>query len=157
MKKNKYIISILLFLLATDSLLAVKKWTYEIEGAGTGVQTTYLVKVTVVSKKPAVDDETFVECAVHGVLFRGFESKDYRQKQRPMVGNLMVEQDNKEYFDAFFDGNLTQFAQIVDGSRQIRKKEKRYYITATIQVFKEELRHKLENDGIVKRINDGFE
>ena len=32
--------------------------SYEIEGAGTGMQGTYLVKVTVISKKKKVDKKT---------------------------------------------------------------------------------------------------
>jgi hypothetical protein len=36
-------------------------------------------------------------------------------------------------------------------------KDKKYHITVTIQVFKEKLRQQLEDDGIIKRLNDGFE
>lgn len=133
------------------------KWDYEIEGAGTGVQDTYLIKTTVVSKKPTLDDVVFLRCAIHGVLFRGFESKQYRQSQKPIIKDEQTEQDHKDYLDSFFNGDLTSFAQIVDGTRTMMMKDKKYHITLTIQVYKELLRHKLEDDGIIKRLNDYFE
>lgn len=133
------------------------KWDYEIEGAGTGVQETYLVNVTVVSKKPSLDDETFMRCAIHGVLFRGFESEQFRQKQKPMIEEAQTEQDQKAFFDEFFNGDLAPFSEIVEGSRRMRMKDKKYHITVTIQIFKEKLRRQLEDSGIIKRLNDGFE
>ena len=159
MKRTLLYQAILYIMLLTSTTVSAAdwKWDYEIEGAGTGVQDTYLINITVISKKPAVDDDTFRRCAIHGVLFRGFESKQFRQKQKPMIGDTNVEQAHKEYFDTFFNGDLTSFAQIVDGSRQMRMKDKKYHITVTIQVFKEKLRQQLQDDGIIKRLNDGFE
>ena len=58
---------------------------YTIEGAGTGVEGSFLVKVTLVSKKATVNDGDFIRCAVHGVLFRGFESQQHRQHHRALV------------------------------------------------------------------------
>ena len=129
-------------------------WDYEIEGKGTGVQGTYLVKVTVISKKAMMDDATFERCAIHGVLFRGFESKEYRQQQKPMAKDVDKDHRHKAYFEFFFNKDFRLFANIVDGSKQLRMKNKKYHITATIVVYKDILRHKLEDDGIIKRFDD---
>ena len=75
--------------------------TYTIEGAGTGVQGTYLVKVTMTAKKPdKVKDTDLAQCAVHGVLFRGFSGE--RQHQRPLAGNAMNEQQHADFYNSFF-------------------------------------------------------
>lgn len=152
---GQYLTILFLALLASTSAYAADwKWDYEIEGEGTGVQDTYLVKVTVISKKATVDDATLRKCAIHGVLFRGFESKEYRQQQKPMAKDADKDQQYKAYFEDFFNKDLKPFASVVDDSRQLRMKNKKYHVSATIVVNKETLRHRLEDDGIIKRLND---
>ena len=53
--------------------------SYQVEGAGTGAQGTYLVKTTVVTKNKNISDELIGRSAVHGVLFKGFSNADTRQ------------------------------------------------------------------------------
>ena len=122
-------------------------WNYEIEGLGTGVEGTYLVKVTVIAKNPAVSDAELVRCAVHGVLFRGFVSQKDRQHQRPMVG-ANAESQHETFFTHFFDGDLSPYAQAIAGSRQVSMAEKKYRVSASVQVFKETLRQAMEQQGI---------
>lgn len=133
-----------------------KELNYEIEGAGTGVQGAYLVKVTVTSKKTSITDDEIGRCAVHGVLFRGFSSKEHRQMQKPLAGTALNEQQHRDFYDDFFKSAYKSYVQTVSGSRQVLKAGKEYRITATVSVAKEQLHRDLESAGIIKGLNTGF-
>lgn len=128
---------------------------YSIEGAGTGVEGTYLVKVTLISKKASVADEAFVRCAVHGVLFRGFENQLLRQHQRAMVGSEQ-EEEHADFYEIFFRNDLSSYAKVVEDSRQVRMTGKKYRISSIVQVFKDKLRRDLEEKGVIKKLTNGF-
>ena len=131
---------------------------YQIEGAGTGSQGTYLVRVSVLTKKSKVLDDEIGRCAVHGVLFRGFANKEARQQQKPLAGSPMVEQQNKSFFEDFFGkaNTYVNYYQIVSGSRQVVKVGKQYKVTGTVTVAKDQLRKDLQDAGIIKGLNTGF-
>lgn len=131
---------------------------YEIEGAGTGTQGTYLVKVTVFSKKSNINDELIARCAVHGVLFRGFNNKELRQKQNPLAGSAMAEAQHADFFKDFFSKNglAKNYVSTVNSSRQVVKAGKQYKISTIVTVNKEELHRDLEKAGIIKGLNSGF-
>lgn len=131
---------------------------YQIEGAGTGNQGTYLVRVSVLTKKSKVLDDEIGRCAVHGVLFRGFANKEARQQQKPLAGSPMVEQQNKSFFEDFFGkaNTYVNYYQIVSGSRQVVKVGKQYKVTGTVTVAKDQLRKDLQDAGIIKGLNTGF-
>lgn len=131
---------------------------YEIIGAGTGSQGTYLVEVTIISKKNNPDDNIIKQAAVHGVLFKGFSSKEHRQLQKPLAGSAANEAQHIDFYTDFFSesGNASNFALIVNGSRKVVKSGKEYRVTATVSVNKEELRSYLETVGVLKSLNSGF-
>lgn len=131
---------------------------YEITGAGTGVQGTYLVNVTLITKKKNPDDNDMKRAAVHGVLFKGFSSKEHRQMQKPLAGSAANEAQHVDFYKDFFSesGNAVNYASIVDGSRIVIKSGKEYRITMTVSVNKEELRSYLESLGMIKGLNSGF-
>ena len=88
---------------AVSMTMAAQVPEYHIEGAGTGNQGTYLVKVSVVSKKAKdVTDDMIGRSAVHGVLFKGFANKENRQSQKPLAKSAAVEAQHAEFFDEFF-------------------------------------------------------
>lgn len=131
---------------------------YEIIGAGTGSQGTYLVNVTVISNKNNPDNDIIKLAAVHGVLFKGFSNKDHRQMQKPLAGRVANEAQHADFYKNFFSesGNALDFASIVEGSRKVIKSGKKYRVTVTVSVNKEELRSYLESLGILKGLNSGF-
>lgn len=148
---------ILLFLCQVLNLSADNVLNYEIEGAGTGTQGTYLVKVYVVSKKNKPNINLIKKCAVHGVLFRGLTNG--RVKLRPIAGGPMTEQQHKEYFEQFFmdEGYYRNFVTMVSDQYEIVKtKKKEYRIGVTITVFTEQLRKHLEQDNIITGISSFF-
>lgn len=131
---------------------------YEIEGAGTGSQGTYLVKVTIYSKKSNINDELIARCAVHGVLFRGFSNKELRQKQKPLAGSAMAEAQHADFFKDFFSKNgiAKNYVSTVNSSRQVVKSGKQYKISSIVTVNKEQLHSDLEKAGIITGLNSGF-
>lgn len=131
---------------------------YELEGAGTGTQGSYLVKVTVITKDKKIADEVIARCAVHGVLFRGFTNKELRQSQRPLAGSAMAEAQHADFFKDFFkEGGIAKnYVSSVNGSRQVTKSGKQYKVSAVVTVNKEQLHSDLEKAGIIKGLNTGF-
>lgn len=131
---------------------------YEITGAGTGSQGTYLVDVTVISEKNNPDGNIIKRAAVHGVLFRGFSSKEHRQMQKPLAGGAANEAQHVDFYKDFFSesGSAPNYAYIVDGSRKVIKSGKKYHVSVTVSVNKEALRSYLESLGILKSLNSGF-
>lgn len=132
--------------------------TYEIEGAGTGVQGTYLVKVTVINNKSNISDDLIARCAVHGVLFRGFSNKELRQQHKPLAGSALVELQHADFFKDFFKekGIARNYVSKIEGTRQVIKVDKEYKISTIVIVNKELLYSDLESAGIIKGLNRGF-
>ena len=129
--------------------------TYTIEGAGTGVQGTYLVKVTMTAKKPdKVKDTDLAQCAVHGVLFRGFSGE--RQNQRPLAGNAMNEQQHADFYNSFFQQAYLSYANTESSSRSVMKVGKEYKVSAIVSVMKDQLRKDLTQQGVLKGLANGF-
>lgn len=131
---------------------------YEISGAGTATQGCYLVEVALNSKKKNIDDRELKRAAVHGVLFRGFSSKEHRQHQRPLAGSAANEAQHADFYKEFFDeaGTAPSYASIVPGSKSITKSGKYYVIKATVTVNKEELHKYLSQNGIITNLNKAF-
>ena len=125
---------------------------YAIEGAGTGVQGTYLVKVTMDAKKVEdATDQELTKCAVHGVLFRGFESAGNRQHQRPLADSALIETQNAGFFNHFFRQPYQQYGQAETTSRSVTKMGKNLFkVTATVSVKCDQLRKDLMTQGVLK-------
>ncbi len=155
-------ISLLLALVFTVFALSAKDYTeelnYEIEGAGVGTQGTYLVKVTVIAKKPKIEDELISRCAVHGVLFRGFTQENTHRSVKPLAGSPMVEQQQFDFFIEFFKkgGIAKNYVTAGTSSRQVVKSGKQYRVSKVVSVNKEQLLKDLQNAGIVKGLNSAF-
>ena len=130
---------------------------YTIEGAGTGVQGTYLVKVTMMAKKAnTVTDQDLLRCAIHGILFRGFTSTENRQHQRPLAGSALNEQQYADFYNGFFQQSYQQYGQAVSSSRSVTKVGKEYKITSVVSVTKDQLRKDLTQQGVLKGLANGF-
>ena len=151
----KKLLLFLVFML-TLPIMADELPDYQIEGAGTGSQGTYLVRVSVLAKKSKIPDDEIGRCAVHGVLFRGFANKETRQQQKPLAGSAMVEQQNQRFFEDFFENLYMNYYQVVGGSRQVVKAGKQYKVTGVVTVAKDQLRKDLQDAGIIKGLNTGF-
>ncbi len=138
--------------------MAADALDYEIEGAGTGAQGTYLVKVTVRSKKSTVSDDLIARCAVHGVLFKGFSNEAERIHQKPLAGSAAAEAQHAEFFSNFFveNGQAKNYVSSIHTSRQVVKENKMYKISTIVTVNKDLLRKDLESAGVLKGLNSAF-
>ena len=157
--KLKIYLSVVLLFLASFFSFAGEPLEYEIVGAGSGMQGTYLVKVFVVSKKNKPDLDLLKKCAVHGVLFKGFSDSESRVKQKPLAGGLPAEQQHSDFFVPFFEENKSylNYADMVNSQYEIVKlAKKQYRIGATLSVSKDQLRKDLEQAGVVKSLASGF-
>lgn len=131
---------------------------YQITGNGTGMQGSYIVKVSVITKDKKLSDSQIARCAVHGILFKGFASKENRQSQKPLVSSPMAEAQHAEFFKSFFSegGPYIGYVSEVDGSREVIKSGKKYRVSAVVTVNKDQLRKDLEKEGIIKGLNSAF-
>ncbi len=130
---------------------------YTLEGAGTGLQGTYLVTTSITSPKNDVTDDQLLRCAIHGVLFRGFNSTANRQRQRPLAGSANVETQHAAFFSDFFsNGAFKNYGQVVSGTRTVARVGKQFRVTSTVSVSKEQLRKDLQQKGIIQGLNDRF-
>lgn len=137
-------------------------WRYDIEAMGVGTQGTYLIKVWSYSKKSEVAIEQARKNAVHGIIFRGFAGKQGIPGQRPLTNNPNLEQEQMEFFEAFFadGGKYMKFvSSSADGSIPVTdrmKVGKEYKVAVVISVNVAELRKDLEAAGIIKGLSSGF-
>lgn len=161
MKKLIFIIATLLLILPGTLMAATKNESYipeyEITGADqTAAQGTYVVKVTILSKKSNVDTDELSRAAVHGVLFRGFSGQ--RAHQKPLAGSAAGESQHAEYYKNFFapNGAARNYTHEISGSRQVVKSGKQYRITSTMVVQKDQLRNDLEHAGVLGGLNSIF-
>lgn len=131
---------------------------YEIVGAGTGSQGTYLVEVSVLSKKKDVSDAQLISAAVYGVLFRGFNNPAARGFKKPLAGSAANEAQHADFYKDFFSGNgmAKTFGNVVKGTRSITKAAKEYKVSAKVAVEKETLLKYLEDAGVVRSLKSAF-
>lgn len=138
---------------------APNAFTYDIKCGGSGTQGYYIVEVSAyVNKKNQIGQEIVRKCAVHGVLFKGFNGGQGCSSQRPLVANAMIETQKSEFFQPFFEegGGYGTYATMVNGSIQTQKVGKQFKVTAIVSVAKDQLRKDLEQVGIIKGLGAGF-
>ncbi len=140
-----------------------EQFRYEVSCQGVGVAGTSLIKVYSYATKPKLVKDVAKRNAVHAIIFKGYIGNNGCSSQKPLARNSSIEIKHKDYFDVFFkDGgefmryvNLTNGGAI--GSGDIQKIEKKLYkIGVVVSVNKDELRKKLEQDGIIKGLSYGF-
>lgn len=126
--------------------------SYDIKCAGNPQQGFYLVEVTAyLPKKRDISMDIIRKCAVHGIIFSGFAGEQGCRAQKAML-NATQEQQYADFFNAFFKNDYLRFASAVDPSLSTMKVGKRYAVTATIQVAKDELRETLEKAGVIRKL-----
>lgn len=173
----KTIIKQLLFLSALMVILSVqaqrkqkladretKEWHYDVECVGTGKQGFKLIKVWSYSKKPKYAISQSWKNAVHGVIFKGFSGTGRTCTGfRPLMNKPMNNEQYEKFFKDFFldSGDYSQYVTdaadgIVD-PRDVLKVDKRMYkIGVVVNVNVQQLRKRLEQEGIINGLATGF-
>jgi hypothetical protein len=171
--KSKFLFYTILFSLFTPQMIfsqsSKKKadkdtfeWRYEIEVVGEGTQNTYQVKTWNYSKKPETAVEQAKKNAVHGIIFRGFPSRDRIQGKPALARDPNLEQEKEEFFADFFatGGKYLKFVTVANngalGQGDVIKIGKEYKVGVVISVNVAMLRKDLEDAGIIKGLNNGF-
>ena len=152
MKRISFLL--LSILLCSLSCLAQDKELidYQISSAGVATQGTYLVNVTITTKKKTFNEQLLSYAAVHGVLFRGCGAY-----MRPLAGSPMAEQQHADFYNDFFgNGMYVNYTSIVPSTKSQMKSGKNYKTTASVQVMKDLLRKDLENAKVLKSLITGF-
>ena len=132
---------------------------YDILCEGNGVEGTYLVRIWVYANKLNLKPELIRRYAVHGVIFKGVTGSSTCSGQKPLAKSLSVEEENKEYFDKFFEKNnaYLNFATIVEGTfERVKVTKRQFKIGAIVSISKDQLRKQLEADGIIRGLSTGF-
>lgn len=132
---------------------------YEIEIAEIGQPGMLVIRTWCYNKKPNIPDETFKECAIKGILFKGLNDSGRKKGRKALVDDGY--NNHKDYFDSFFEnGEFHKYARIaMDGyveQNNLIKVGKVYKVAKIVVVSFNELRSKLENDKIIKGLNSGF-
>lgn len=137
-------------------------WTYEVECVNTATEGNYLLKIFSYNKNQKLAINEAKRNAVHSVIFRGFASNANCYQQNPLAASPGVEEQNKDYFRAFFadGGKYLKFAtNSNDGSIAPEDRLKvgnQFKIGITISVQKDLLRQELEQAGVIRRLDSGF-
>ncbi len=170
MKKTLVFMLAILFMMpmakaqnAIQRMKLFRDWdNYEVSSVSVGQDGTKVIKVWGYGRKV---DKAIMQAkknAIHACLFRGVPGNP---KTPPIVApgtKDKVLEDNIDYFYDFFEtaGGYLQFVNLTtDGmpSGQDRRKVKGgYKVAITVQVMYDNLRKKLEADGIVKSLNSFF-
>lgn len=132
---------------------------YDIICEGNGVEGTYLVRVWVYANKQNLKPEQIRKFAVHGIIFKGVTGSSKCNGQKPLAKSLSVEEENKKYFDEFFEKKnaYLNFATIVEGTfERVKVTKRQFKIGAVVSVSKDQLRKQLEADGIIRGLSTGF-
>lgn len=146
-----------------DRRKSFKSWdNYEITTEKVGVEGTKFVKVWGFGKKLDQAVMAAKRNAVHACIFRGLPGTVNANATPAILTDPNAYVNHESYFDNFFapGGPYLAFVNVTtDGipSGQDRRQVKGgYKVALYIQVMYDNLKAKLENDGLARRLNTGF-
>lgn len=138
---------------------AGQEWNYEIESVGVGVEGTYAIRVWSYYRSPDMPVEIPKKNAVHAVIFKGIPAGGGASAQPALKSDAVTASDSI-FFGNFFQGEYLDYINsVASGSRQVLKVKGgnyKYKIGYVISVAKDRLRKRLEEQGVVRALSDGF-
>ena len=140
-------------------------WRYEIQpSVGQAPQGCALVRVWSYSKKANVATMQAGKNAVHGIIFTGYAPSTDGTRlpgRNPMVTDLTLEEKNADYFKAFFadNGPFQRYVSFIGNGvpDQVLKIGNEYKVGITVTVQVDELRKRLEQDGILTKMDESVQ
>lgn len=139
------------------------EWYYELEAYAAPYKGSCDIKVWSYGRDIVTARDQAMKNAVHGVIFRGIPANATKRINSlpPLVEDIMSEQNNKAFFDAFFKdgGHYLKYATktLPDGNDEIlRYDRKNYKVGVVVTVQYEDLRKALEQQGIINSLTSGF-
>lgn len=143
---------------------ATLEWKYDIECEGIAKQGSKLVKVWSYSKNPKHSINHAMKNAVHGMIYKGYAGGGRGCTSfKPLLKDPSLEKEHKAFFDAFF-GEAGEYRKYVtsatDGNiapgDRLKVSRREYKIGVVVNVATDQLRKRLEKEGIVRALNSGF-
>ena len=142
--------------------IATDQWRYDIRCASEARQGTYYVTIGSIVRKTDLAITQSQKNAVHAVLFKGYPNNKENgcKGQKPLIRNINVYENNKEFFDDFFNLNEKtsgyDYMRFVQGSGTVTKSvkinRKEYKMEVEVVVSKDELRKYLEQSKIIRSL-----
>ncbi|MEW7277651.1 hypothetical protein ABW636_03560 [Aquimarina sp. 2201CG1-2-11] len=141
-----------------------QEWRYDIECEGIAKQGSKLVKVWSYSKNPKFAIGQAMKNAVHGIIFKGYAGGGNGCTPfKPLARNVTAEKEHEAFFKSFFSdgGEFRKYVtaaadgNIAPGDR-LKVSKREYKIGVVVNVATDQLRKRLESEGIVKALNAGF-
>ena len=136
------------------------QWRYEIQASvGQAPEGACLVRVWTYSTKATIAEGQAGKNAVHGIIFKGFPASTQGARivgRDPLINDPAVEEQFSEYFQEFFKngGAYQRYVSYIGNGvpdQQI-KVGKEWKIGLTVVVMVDQLRKRLEDDGILKSL-----
>ena len=133
------------------------QWRYEIQPVvGEAAQGTALVRIWTYSKSNKVAISQAAKNAVHAIMFKGYPASNDGTRivgREPLIADPAIEEKKAEYFEEFFKegGAYQRYVSFVNNGvpDQILKVNKEYKIGITVVIMIDQLRERLEQDGIL--------
>lgn len=135
---------------------------YEIAIEKVGTPGTKFVKVWGFGKNVDAAVMAAKMNAVHACIFRGIPASTTAMATPPICSHPDALTSNQDYFEDFFSEGGPYLAYInmttdgVPSGTDNRKVKGGYKVAIYVQVLYDNLKKKLENDGIVRGLSDGF-
>lgn len=135
---------------------------YEITTEKVGTDGTKFVKVWGFAKKEDAAIMQAKKNAVHACLFRGLPGNTSAMNTPPICFSTDALAANESYFKDFFKAGGPYLAYInmttdgVPSGQDKRKVKGGYKVAIYVQVMYDNLKKKMEDDGIVRKLSTGF-
>ncbi len=140
-----------------------KNWNnYEVSTVQVGQDGTKFLKVWGFGKRVDLAITQAKKNAVHACIFRGIPGNATTMSTPAICEDPNIMENNLDYFYDFFETGSTylQFVNLTtDGvpSGQDRREVKGgYKVAIYVQVMYDNLKERLQNDGIVRKLSSGF-
>ena len=156
-----------LFLVCFCPIITAKSYpfdmnhSYEVQQVQVGKDGTKFLKVWGVASSPDKAIDRAMQDAVAACLFVGVETTETAGKVPALCGNIEAYNKNKEYFDKFFKkGEFMLYVKNVNkgyptGEDNVATNHGRK-VALYVQVMYDELRKRLEQDGIIRSLDSYF-
>lgn len=141
-----------------------KIWRYDVECQGIAKQGAKLIKVWSYSKNPKHAISSAMKNAVHGIIFKGYAGGGQGCTSfQPLVKDPGQESKHQAFFDAFFadGGEYMKYVSAATDGRvaagdRLKISRREYKIGVIVNVMSDQLRKRLESEGIIRGLSSGF-
>ncbi len=140
-----------------------KSWeNYEVTTEKVGVEGTKFIKVWGFGKNVDKAVMNAKKNAVHACIFKGLPANTNANSTPAIMKDPNAFAENELYFEKFFTaggaylGFINMTTDGVPSGQDRRKVKGGYKVAIYVQVMYDNLKRRLEEDGLIKKLNSGF-